>query len=235
MAEPSTTSPRGKRPLSKPPLASRRAARPRINGRILERLTMGLSVAHIARVEGLTVRSVRQIIAETLARREIDAPAGFAQLQIARLSEAMIVARTMMIQGNLEAMDRWIKLTSELDRYHGFSPVQISRARETPSRRPQLTNSTRGQAEGKFFASQVIEITRNGEGISELAAASARPRYALSRRACEEIEGKFSASQSVEIARNRERISETSPPSEEPSLSLTPPAKAAVGFPKPVV
>ena len=34
--------------------------------RILERLTTGLSVAHIARVENLTVRRVRQIIAEML-------------------------------------------------------------------------------------------------------------------------------------------------------------------------
>jgi hypothetical protein len=72
--------------------------------RIQERLTMGLTVAHIARVEQLTVRRVRQIIAEMLASREIDPPAGFVQLQIARLSEAMIVARTMMMQGNPTAI-----------------------------------------------------------------------------------------------------------------------------------
>jgi hypothetical protein len=42
----------------------------------------------------------------------------------------MIVARTMMMQGNLQAMDRWIKLTSELDRYHGFFPAQIPWARD---------------------------------------------------------------------------------------------------------
>ena len=65
-----------------------------------------------------------------LASREIDPPAGFVQLQIARLSEAMIVARTMMMQGNLQAMDRFIKLTSELDRYHGFTPAQIPSAPE---------------------------------------------------------------------------------------------------------
>ena len=87
---------------------------------------MGLTVAHIARVERLTVRRVRQIIGEMLASRKIDPPAGFDQFQIARLSEAMIVAPTMMMQGNLQAMDRLIKLTSELDRYHGFEPAQIS-------------------------------------------------------------------------------------------------------------
>jgi hypothetical protein len=128
MAEPSETS----RPREAPAAEAatriaprRRTADQRL--RIQERLTMGLTVAHIARVEGLTVRRVRQIIAEMLASREIDPPAGFVQLQIARLNEAMIVARTMMMQGNLQAMDRWIKLTSELDRYHGFAPAQIPR------------------------------------------------------------------------------------------------------------
>ena len=110
---------------------------------------MGLTVAHIARVEQLTVRRVRQIIAEMLASREIDPPAGFVQLQIARLSEAMIVARTMMMQGNLQAMDRLIKLTSELDRYHGFAPAQIPWAREAAPPRlaapePRAISPSRG-------------------------------------------------------------------------------------------
>ena len=60
-----------------------------------------------------------------LASRKIDPAAGFVQLQIARLSEAMIVSRTMMMEGDLQAMDRWIRLTGELDRYHGFAPSQI--------------------------------------------------------------------------------------------------------------
>jgi DNA-binding NarL/FixJ family response regulator len=54
--------------------------------RILERLTTGLTVAHIAREEGLTVTRIRQILAALLEGREIDPPAGFVQLQIARLS-----------------------------------------------------------------------------------------------------------------------------------------------------
>jgi hypothetical protein len=40
----------------------------------------------------LTARRVRQIIAGMLASRETDQPPGFVQLQLARLSEAMIVA-----------------------------------------------------------------------------------------------------------------------------------------------
>jgi hypothetical protein len=96
--------------------------------RVLERLTSGLSVAHIARVENLTVRRVRQIIAEMLDAREVDPAAGFVQLQIARIGNAMVVAHTMMLEGDLQAMDRMIKLTGELDRYHGFTPQHFAPA-----------------------------------------------------------------------------------------------------------
>ena len=99
--------------------------------RILERLTTGASVANIARMEKLTIRRVRQIVAEMLAKREVDPPAGFVQLQIARLSDAMVVAHTMMMEGDLKAMDRLIKLTGELDRYHGFGRPQVEAAPES--------------------------------------------------------------------------------------------------------
>ena len=133
--------------------------------RILERLTTGLSVAHIARVEKLTVRRVQQIIAAMLESREIDPPAGFVQLQVARLSDAMIVSHTMMMEGDLQAVDRMIRLARELDRYHGFA--QASRAAgaapprrlAAPAQRPQLTNSTReDEDDAKLSASQSIEI-----------------------------------------------------------------------------
>ena len=66
MAEPFTTS-RLREAAAR--IASRRkTADQRL--RILERLTMGLSVAHRARAEQLTARRAPQIIAEMLARRE---------------------------------------------------------------------------------------------------------------------------------------------------------------------
>jgi hypothetical protein len=73
---------------------------------------------------------VRQIVAEMLASREVDPPAGFVQLQIARLGDAMLVAHTMMMEGDLRAMDRLIRLTGELDRYHGFGRASIASAPE---------------------------------------------------------------------------------------------------------
>jgi len=48
-------------------------------------------------VEQLSAPRARQIIAQVLASRETDPSAGFVQLQIARLSETMIVARKMMV------------------------------------------------------------------------------------------------------------------------------------------
>jgi hypothetical protein len=127
-------------------VASRRkAADQRL--RILERLTSGLSVAHIARVEKLTVRREQQIIAAMLESREIDPPAGFVQLQVHRLSAAMIVSHTMMMEGDLQAVDRMIRLTRELDGYHGFPQAPAPpeppppRRLAAPARQPQLTNS----------------------------------------------------------------------------------------------
>jgi len=119
------------KPSTRPRPSARRASAER-KLRILERLTAGVSVAHIAQTEKLTIRRVRQIIGEMLARREVDPPAGFVQLQIARLSDAMSVAHTMMMEGDLQAMDRVVKIVGELDRYHGFGRAEIAAAPPAP-------------------------------------------------------------------------------------------------------
>jgi hypothetical protein len=87
-----------------PRVATRRATADR-KLRIREWLTSGLSVGHIARVEQLMVQRVRQIVAEMVEKSEVDPPVGFVQLQIARVGEAMVVAHTTMMQGDLR---RWI-------------------------------------------------------------------------------------------------------------------------------
>src|ERR1700678_143988 len=136
MAKPSQKSLPREAPAPEPArrVAPRRATADR-RLRILERLTTGLTVAHIAREERLTVTRIRQILADMLESREIDPPAGFVQILIARLSEAMIVARTMMMEGDLKAMDRLIKLTGELDRYHGFGKPPVALPEPSPPRR----------------------------------------------------------------------------------------------------
>jgi hypothetical protein len=94
-----------------------------------------------------------------LASRETDPPAGFIQLQIARLSQAMIVARTMMMEGDLRAMDRLIRLTGELHRYRSFAPSQNpafadaapSRRITVPQRELPASNAAPVEAEAKLF------------------------------------------------------------------------------------
>ena len=74
-------------------------------------------------------------------------------------------------EGDLQAVDRMIRLTRELDRYHGFAQGQIPVPPEPPQplaapARPQLTNSRGQKGDAKFSASQRIEIARNRERIS---------------------------------------------------------------------
>lgn len=115
-------------PVRRPPpprhTAPRRATASR-QLRVLERLTAGALVAEIAGAEDLTIRWAPQLIAEALATREVDPAAGFAQLQLARLGDAMRIAHTKMMKGDLEALDRFVGLVAELDRDHGFGRAAI--------------------------------------------------------------------------------------------------------------
>jgi hypothetical protein len=61
-----------------------------------------------------------------LEKREVNPPSDVLQLQIARVGEARVVAHTMMMQGDLQAMDRLLELNGELDRYHGFGRARLA-------------------------------------------------------------------------------------------------------------
>ena len=84
-------------------------------------LKSGMPIAEIALEEGLSVRRARELVQELLERREVDPPAGFAQLQIGRLSDAMMVAYTAMMEGDMRALDRVLRIVGELDRRHGLT------------------------------------------------------------------------------------------------------------------
>jgi DNA-binding CsgD family transcriptional regulator len=89
--------------------------------RIVNLLNAGVSVAEIAQSEGVTHRRMRMTVGEILARRAPQPPAEFLALQVSRLSEALLVSYGAMGGGNLEAVDRVVKIVRELDRYHGFA------------------------------------------------------------------------------------------------------------------
>jgi hypothetical protein len=80
----------------------------------------------------------------------------------------MVVAHTMMMQGDLQAMDRLMKLNGELDRYHGFGRAQFAAPAEAAP--PRLVLSPRALLEassaadgvrGKFSSPQSLEKSRN--------------------------------------------------------------------------
>ena len=74
----------------------------------------------------------------------------------------------MMMQGDLQAMDRLIKLNGEFDRYHGFGRAQLAAAAEAapprlvPPPRALLAASLASDGgRGKFSSSQSLEKSRN--------------------------------------------------------------------------
>lgn len=115
---------------------SRRRATIRENAtrdlRFIELLGAGVTVEEIAASEGISPQWVRRRKAAILARRAIDPPQEFIQLQIRRLSEALLVAYASMSAGNVKAVDQVIKVVRELDRYHGFGPRLASRTLPEP-------------------------------------------------------------------------------------------------------
>jgi hypothetical protein len=90
--------------------------------RLIEKLAAGVTIEEIAANEGISPQWARERKAAILAKRAIDPPHEFIQLQIRRLSEAMLVAYSAMSDGDLHAVDHVVKIVRELDRYHGFGP-----------------------------------------------------------------------------------------------------------------
>jgi hypothetical protein len=81
-----------------------------------------MSVTELAARQGVTLRRMQIFLREILARRAPSPPAEYLALQVNRLNEAMIVAYGSMAGGNLKAVDRVVRIVSEMDRYHGLFP-----------------------------------------------------------------------------------------------------------------
>ena len=99
---------------------AKRLLKARREGRIVQFLNRGVSIAEIAAREGVTEKRMRAVIRDILARRMPAPPAEFLALQMSRLNEALVVAYGAMSGGNLQAVDRVVKIVRELDRYHGL-------------------------------------------------------------------------------------------------------------------
>jgi hypothetical protein len=85
--------------------------------RILIRVQDGLTHDEIAESEGLTRERIRQIVAQSLARREFDAGADHLRMQVARLDPALRLAAAKVASGDLRGVDCLIKVLDRLDKY----------------------------------------------------------------------------------------------------------------------
>ncbi len=101
-----------------------RAAR---KDRIFGCFVRGMPHGAIARLENCSAQAVRKLIARELAGRRIDPAGDFAKLQIARLNDALMAANSKMLEGDMAALDRVVKVVAELDRYHGFAQALARR------------------------------------------------------------------------------------------------------------
>jgi len=90
------------------------------DARLIRALATGQSIEELAAQEGVSLRRARERVSAILSRTA-DPPAEFVQLQIRRLSEAMLVAHGAMSDGNLRAVDRVLRITREFDRYYGLA------------------------------------------------------------------------------------------------------------------
>jgi hypothetical protein len=91
------------------------------DARLIHQLAAGVAIEEVAARENISPRRARERVSAILARRAADPPAEFVQLQIRRLSEAMLVAHGAMSNGNLRAVDRVVRITREFDRYYGLA------------------------------------------------------------------------------------------------------------------
>jgi hypothetical protein len=106
--------------------------------RIVGRLKAGVSVNEIAIREKLSPRRVRELIARGLAARERLPIEDYAELQVRRLNEALLVSYGAMAGGNLRAVDRVVKIVHELDRYHGVASIEVAPPQLTRPSLPPL-------------------------------------------------------------------------------------------------
>lgn len=109
--------------------------------RIFTCFARGMSHGAIARQENCSAQAVRKLIARELAERRIEPVGDFARLQVARLNEALLAANMKMLEGDMAALDRVVKVVAELDRYHGLA--HALERRENPAPPLALAGPTR--------------------------------------------------------------------------------------------
>ena len=107
-----------------PPTRSKRSRATRAQ-RVLASLVAGAGVDEISTAERLTRKRTESILRQELRSRWVAPAEEFARLQIARLEQHDRSSFVDRLQnGDLEAIDRALKIVDRLDRYHGFTKAK---------------------------------------------------------------------------------------------------------------
>ena len=106
-----------------PPTRSKRS-RASLAERVLASLVAGAGVDEISAAEQLTRKRTETILREALRSRWVAPAEEFARLQIARLERMIAKLVDRLQSGDLEAIDRALKIVDRLDRYHGFTKAK---------------------------------------------------------------------------------------------------------------
>jgi hypothetical protein len=89
--------------------------------RIFARLREGLGYEEIAAEEGVSLRRIRQIVAEVLQKRAVDSGADHAKLQLDRLAPAVQLGAEAIAAGDISAISPYLKALDRLDRYQSVA------------------------------------------------------------------------------------------------------------------
>jgi hypothetical protein len=89
--------------------------------RVLASLIAGAGLDEIGLKEKITRKRTEKILRDELRRRWVAPAQEFARLQIARLDGMILNLIDRVQKGELEAIDRALKIVDRLDRYHGFT------------------------------------------------------------------------------------------------------------------
>ena len=131
--------------MDAPPPASAEAT-PDCAQRMFDALIAGIGLEAISLLEDLPAARVEAILREEIARRWVAPVADFAKIQIARLESLALPVLDRAQAGNLQAIDRALKIFDRLDRYHGFKSANPAVRRYTEADRRKLLDKLNAMA-----------------------------------------------------------------------------------------
>ena len=146
-------------PLSKPSQRSvakaRREQKAELRRLSFEAFASGFPPATVARLRGVSVKTIRREIDRAIDERRLDAPERYVHIQVARLTKALRLADALVTRGEVKGVAPLIKAVVALDRYHGLKPrarptcseartiAAAPAVRALPAAAPKLTHAAR--------------------------------------------------------------------------------------------